>query len=311
MPFKEKKSEESEVAAKLEALRPGIAIASLGDIHRTIKGKDADVPERVSRTDNKIDSMNSLIGRVPQLKSMLGEMKQLERREDSVENVSSMEDTLKEEMREIRDSLSVLRDEISKSSRQSGMESKGLEEQFGKTVDAINARMESASKSMEETFSRLSRKIEKVSESRDVETESNMIELKKQIESIRSELPRFLMKSDLAVLAGAKDKPKEVKSEEKEKQASTAAKKGKVEEFTRISALEKNIGKEVVVDCRLELFKKLEEQDMKLYWYKARDDSGECILTSRKEIKKNKAVVLCKVNKTGSGSVYLKFIKDV
>ena len=67
----------------------------------------------------------------------------------------------------------------------------------------------------------------------------------------------------------------------------------------------------MIVDCVLQPLKEIEGSGISIYWYKARDRSGECVLTSHRRIELRKARMLSVSKKTVSGNPYLEFLKLV
>jgi uncharacterized phage infection (PIP) family protein YhgE len=299
----------------IEAIRPDVAIVTLGDIHKLITKDKEDVspPKEITDTDKRIERMADILSKVPQLMEGIENIRnELTDQDRAVDNARKMEKSLKEEMAEIRDSLRVLRDDIVKKTVEEGTDSLEMGDSLKDALDDINEQVSSISESMNKTFSGLNEKIEKAAKERSTAVSAPLRQLAKDIESVKSELPKFISKKDLLPLAGGKAGGP---TPEKEVEGSAAmmSRKEKVkmpaDKAVKIADLHKFLGKEIEVECSLELLKSIKKKGVYVYWYKTADDSGESILTSYKKMKEGKARIRCLVDKTSSGNNYLSAIK--
>jgi hypothetical protein len=297
-----------------------IAIATLVGVHKLVKQKQKKqkkkkgaaltAPSRkMAEADRKLKDMGALIEKVPQLHSTIeGLKKEISEHGKTVSEVRSMERSLREEMAEIRDSISALRDTVVKKSLEKDVERKEIEGILEKAADDINGKVSDISVRMEKTFSDLKEKISKPAQDGGSAASEPLSDLSRDIDAIRSQLPGFMVKKDSAASGGGEEK-KEAQPQEKQAHASKAAASDL--KSPGIAAAGKFVGKDIAVECTLRLFKSLDEPGMKIYWYKASDESGECILASKERIPDGKAAIQATVRKTGSGTVYLDYVRNL
>ena len=166
---------------------------------------------------------------------------------------------------------------------------KMLENMAGK-IDLISKKLDSASR-------KIGKGTEKSKSSGDKEIIESVRMLKKEIDHIRSSLSEYVKKSEIEKIM---IKPSfSIYGVPKPKM--------KTGNEVFIEDLSKHRGKEVTIECNLSIFRKIEKDNAKVYWYRIEDQTGSGILTSYQEIKLGQVRVLGEVRTTATGSFYLMF----
>jgi len=170
-----------------------------------------------------------------------------------------------------------------------------------KKLEEINGKLNELSNSLLLVTKKLSERINEIAAAEDTEITDSVGSIKREIDAIRSELSKFVLKSDLEKLVfrnriGIHQTSGPVHSEHEKSKGVVA-----------IKDIPKFAGRRVTVQGSISLFKSIENAGNSIYWYRIADKSGSGILTSYEKLDEKKAKVYGKVKKTGSGSFYILF----
>ncbi len=166
-----------------------------------------------------------------------------------------------------------------------------------KMLEDMSAKINLISKNLDSTARKIKRGSEKSKTSDDRDITESVRKLRKEIEHIKSSLSEYVKKSEIEKVMikppfgiyGASE-PKTATGND-----------------VFIEDISKHRGKDVTIRCDLSLFRKIEKDDGKVYWYSISDQTGSGILTSYQEIKPGKVRVTGEVRTTATGSFYLMF----
>ncbi|UCD02666.1 MAG: hypothetical protein JSV63_02655 [Candidatus Aenigmatarchaeota archaeon] len=317
----EKHPEEEEKPAKVRA-------PSLEEIHRITRKKyhkkhRKRPSKRIRDTDRKIAKMNEIVVKMPEIRMNLEQLRgEMEGHHEALAEARHHEESIKNQAEEVMSSVSDLREHLLNKMKKKKIEEKETEKMLKDAAETMDKKVDMISRKLDEALDKLSRRVDNASKLGKIEMTTNISYLKNQIDGLRAELPKFAKKEDIKKARRAKEDLKishedaqpdvppradfEVPKEQKKDREQPVE---ETQPVVKIAELEVHKGEEVVIDCEVKLTKTVEEEETKLYGYSLKDDTGEIMMTSMKEIKEPRARLRCKVNETPDGKVYLRFVK--